>query len=411
MAIGHRMRRAVNVTLVLTAIAGTGWGGYETWAVLSARSEIDAACAELVPAGKVLRLPYAGGTVETKGEGIDPDRLEGECTAYSSEAGESLPDGGHRRFFTASVGIEPEADESTADWLHALDPDDRPYLDTPLGHGIPGIVTDSGVGVKLACTGGVRHRGTEVENVVATAVSTLHGYGSPFASGSQMGGPTRDLLASIAVDTANRMAERLGCADRLPQAPVGIPPAVEKVKPAKQADGTCAWYAKARRDQDVWLPDRAIGTPTDPEVWTEKCALLMSADGARKAERAGSKTKVDHMQEEGDWWASLQSWFGSSADRVVLHAPGDPSVSAEPGRAGRTDDRPGWWASSVCNGEPAVHTLSLGNHDYPLAATPHFAEIFRAYVQDVAARRGCTGLVLPDAAAFRSAFVEDADES
>ncbi|MER7172532.1 hypothetical protein [Streptomyces mesophilus] len=34
-----------------TAVAGAGWGGYETYAVLP---EVNATCAELVPAGKTL---------------------------------------------------------------------------------------------------------------------------------------------------------------------------------------------------------------------------------------------------------------------------------------------------------------------------------------------------------------------
>lgn len=59
-----------------------------------------------------------------------------------------------------------------------------------------------------------------------------------------------------------------------------------------------------------------------------------------------------------------------------------------------------WWASSVCDGKPAIHTLSLGNRSYGKHAARHFEPVFRAYVEDVTRRRGCTDVRLPDADAF-----------
>ncbi|WP_199552529.1 hypothetical protein [Streptomyces sp. N35] len=340
--IGERVRRAVNVALCLTAVVGTGWGGYETYSVLSARSEINAACAGLVPVGK--------------GEG-------------------------ERTFFEAFVTLEPDTRPVQPDEHWAFERSYRPTVDTPLGHGIPGLASDSGVKVKLTCAGKVRRNGAPVEEITAYAGSTTTGYTPVFKGRGQVSGDTRDVLASIAVDVANRTAERLGCESRLPDAPAGIPQAVEDLTPAPRASGTCGWYAKAR-DQDVLLPDRVVGTRADPDVWTESCGLLMSQVGASQA-RADGYGDLDPLARDQNWSASLDSWFGTEAENVTLPRLGtDDPVEAAPGKAGRSDEKPAWWASSVCHGKPAVHTLVLGGAAYAERAAPHFAKIFRAYAED-----------------------------
>src|SRR5262249_6495452 len=110
-------------------------------------------------------------------------------------------------------------------------------------------------------------------------------------------------------------------------------------------------------------------------------------------------TYLDPPEEPADWWASTESFFGESATNVQLHEVGFDATHAEPGKAGRAAKSAAWWASSICHGEPAVHTLTIG-FPYRIGATAHFEPVFRAYVQDVAKRRGCTDVKFPAASDF-----------
>ncbi|MGP3923872.1 hypothetical protein [Streptomyces sp. 8N616] len=407
-----RLRKVVNVLVVCTAVVGIGWSGTELWTYAANRLAIDEACAGLVSPGKITALPYGEGRIEHNDSAIDLDTASGRCELFSTSAGEAA-DASKRMFFTASVAVEPEAatEETDPPWDTLVDRYDPTYLDHPLGGGIPGIVTDTGVGVKLPCAGGKKVQGSAVKNVVAGAVTTMDGF-DPLGSGHQMDQNTRDRLASIAVDTANNLGAKLGCRDRLPSPPGGIPPVEGELIAPESAKGTCAWYAKSGLDSGDWMPDQVMETRADGDVWTEKCGLALRQDTAREtwgkyAGKPGYEelAQRDAPRYEGDWWATAQSWFGESAKDVRIDEIGTETTAAEPGRAGRSPEAPVWWASSVCDGEPAVHTLTLRD-SYALGAASRFEPVFRAYVADVAQRRGCTDVRFPKASAFTATFEE-----
>jgi hypothetical protein len=396
-----RKRNALNLLLCLAAVVGITGGGYQVWAVLAARHAINQACAGLVPAGEVTDLPLAGGRINHNANSINLNTFSGNCQLFSTEAGSAYHTStGERMFFSAYVSIEPGStvtrtddafDELTDQYFHA-------YLDAPLGGGISGIVTDSGVGVRLPCGSGVVVNGSDVENVVASAVSETSGAGTSNSNGG-MSQSTRDKLASIAVATANNAAEKLGCKHRLPAAPTAVPGVESKLITAASATGTCAWYGKARAgldDGSGWMPDRAVETRTDSDVWKEKCGLAMSQDAAaatwRKYHGKKGYTYLREVPEKpAEWWASFESFFGAPAKGVVAGSDETPIKQGTAGVLTRTNT---WWASSVCHGKPAVHTLTLG-YPYSIGATRRFEPLFRAYVKDVAARRGCTHLTFP----------------
>lgn len=89
----ERARKFVNVLLSLVAVAGIGWSGLEIWQVLYGRYQINEACAGLVPAGRVLALSPAGGSISHRvaAEGtIELNAgLPQDCEIFSTEAGRS----------------------------------------------------------------------------------------------------------------------------------------------------------------------------------------------------------------------------------------------------------------------------------------------------------------------------------
>ncbi|OKJ88197.1 hypothetical protein AMK31_12495 [Streptomyces sp. TSRI0107] len=52
------------------------------------------------------------------------------------------------------------------------------------------------------------------------------------------------------------------------------------------------------------------------------------------------------------------------------------------------------WASSTCDGEPALHTLTI-SYTYDGVIADRREALFEAYVADVTERRGCTEVKLP----------------
>ncbi|MDV6289247.1 hypothetical protein R2F25_19915 [Streptomyces sp. UP1A-1] len=110
MRIPDGVRRTVNVVLCLAAVVAVGWSGREIWLVWDGRRQIDAACAGLVPAGRVLALSEAGGTITHRAldeDSFDPDTgIAHDCEIFSTEAGERAgTDTGIRWFFTARMGV------------------------------------------------------------------------------------------------------------------------------------------------------------------------------------------------------------------------------------------------------------------------------------------------------------------
>ncbi|MBO1337356.1 hypothetical protein J3486_39785 [Streptomyces sp. VRA16 Mangrove soil] len=404
------MQKSFNVLLCLAAVGGIGWSGTEIWQVVGARHRIDAACAGLVPPGRVLALSPAGGTITHRAadEGtIQTDGLTSgqDCELFSSEAGEKYgTDGGERWFFTGAVGVLPGANDVIADdpLEELLDPYGGPtYPFQPLGGGIAGLVGDTGVVVRLPRPGG--KVGTErIQGLWARA--ELMDPGRPFTVRGQLSDSDRNVLAETAVITANRLAARVGCAQRLPDAPDDVPALPEGPVAAARADGTCAWYAASGLARDSRYPDQVLESRTDAKLWDEQCGLLLSDGRARSlyAAHASEHESLIDPGRPGQYFASLHTYSGPDATKVQLSSPGHDEAPdpATPGKAGRSNDEPVWWASSVCHGRPQIHTMTLG-YGYDRLMAPRLAKVFRAYVADVTARRGCTKVTFPSATAFR----------
>ncbi|GGL98101.1 hypothetical protein GCM10010129_47280 [Streptomyces fumigatiscleroticus] len=405
------VRKSVNVLLCLVAVAAIGWSGTQIWQVWDGRRQIDAACADLVPAGRVLALSPAGGTISHRvaDEGtIELDAaMPQDCELFSTEAGEKYgSDSGERWFFTGTVGVLPDhrpliADDPLTDLVDSSGGPTHPQQ--PLGGGIDGTVTDSGVTVQLPCAEGELD-GQSVEALWARA--ELTDPGPPFTEDGQLSAHDRDVLAETAVITANNLAGRLGCADRLPDPPRHVPALPEGPVAASRAEGTCAWYREAGFADRPNHPDQVLESRTDDGVWDERCGLVLSqsrANGLYTAE-SDDHDLLSRPDRPGDWFISLHTYSGEYAKNVELTSTGfdEAPEPAEPGGAGRSSEDPIWWASSVCAGQPQIHTLTaaLG---YDRVITPDLEKVFRAYVTDVTERRHCTDVVLPAATDFRDA--------
>ncbi|MEV5437165.1 hypothetical protein AB0K80_14250 [Streptomyces sp. NPDC052682] len=410
MRIPEGVRKGVNVLLCLVAVVGAGWSGHEIWQVVDARRQIDEACAGLVPAGRVLALSPAGGTITHRSaeEGMTDlgDGLPQDCELFSTEAGEKTgTKTGARLFFTGTVGVLPADRPQVADGPleDLVDPFGNPtHPPQPLGGGIAGLVTDSGVVVELPCAEG-EVNGRPVKALRARAELMT---GPPFTVNGQVGAHDRDVLAETAVITANNLADRLGCADRLPDPPQDIPALPEGPVPASRAEGTCSWYREAGFARDSRYPDQVLESRTDDRLWDERCGLVLG-DG-RAADlylaEADEHRSLTEPQLPGQWFVSLHTYSGEDAKNVLLTSTGSDEAPepAEPGGAGRSSEDPIWWASSVCAGRPQIHTMTLAL-GYATVMASETEKVFRAYVTDVTERRHCTDLVFPKHSDFRAA--------
>ncbi|AKZ56643.1 hypothetical protein SAM23877_3596 [Streptomyces ambofaciens ATCC 23877] len=410
MRVPDGVRRSVNVLLCLAAVVAIGWSGREIGRVWDARRQIDEACAGLVPAGRVLALSPAGGRITHRqaeegvidlGAGTAQD-----CEIFSTEAGEKNgEDRGGRWFFTGAVGVLPADRPTVADGPleDLVDSGGGPtHPDQPLGGGIAGRVTESDVVVQLPCAGG-RLNGRPVKALWARA--SLQSPAPRFTDGGQLGAHDRAVLAETAVLTANNLAGRVGCADRLPDPPADVPALPEGPVPAARAEGTCAWYREGGFARRPELPDQVVESRTDDRLWDERCGLVLgeSRAGALYLAEADDHEYLIRPDSPGQWFVSLHTYAGEDAKNVLLTSTDlreDPEP-ATPGRAGRSSEDPIWWASSVCDGEPQIHTMSLAL-SYHRLVTPRMEQVFRAYVEDVTARRHCTDLVFPEKPAFRA---------
>ncbi|WP_306191873.1 hypothetical protein [Streptomyces sp. MK5] len=396
MPVPQRLRKPVISLACLVAVVAIGWSGTHVWHTWRAHQKIDEACAGLVPAGRVLALSPAGGTIShrTAEEGtIELDAgMPQDCEIFSTKAGEAYrTHSGERWFFTGAVGVLP-SDETwkPEDWMDRPLRDQGPnYPDEPLGGGIAGVVTNSGVTVELPCAEG-KASGQSIKALWARA--TLEARKPPFTEDGQVTSHDRDTLARIAVDTANNLAERLGCADRLPAPPENIPALPKGPIPAARAEGTCAWYREGGFARQDGFPDQVLEARTDGKLWDERCLLVLSgahADGLWRDEADTRHHHPPHPDMVGEWWVSLHTYSGEQAKKVA---------ETVPGKAGHSDDF-GWWASSVCDGKPQIHTMTTAYGYEELRKTP-FEQVFRAYVSDVAARRDCTDTTLPASSTF-----------
>ncbi|MEV7796100.1 hypothetical protein AB0O68_29515 [Streptomyces sp. NPDC087512] len=405
MRVPDGVRTAVNVLLCLAAVVATGWSGREIWLVWDGRRQIDAACGGFVPAGRVLALSEAGGTITHRrldDDSFDPATgIPRDCEIFSTEAGERHGSStGSRWFFTGEMGVLPTDRPRVVDnpVEDLVDPrGGRTHPSQPLGGGIAGTVTDNDVTVQLPCEGGTA-KGRPVEALWARAALLSR-------VASEERAHDRDVLAETAVIMANNLADRLGCADRLPDAPDHAPDLSEGPVPAARAEGTCAWYGKSGLAERSPYPDTVVESRTDDGVWDERCGLVLG-DGRARSLYLSEADRHDWLSEPqlaGQWSVSLHTYSGPVAENLHLtRTYGDEAPEpAAPGKAGRSAGEPIWWASSVCDGRPQIHTMAVAT-GYDRLVAPRMEQVFRAYVDDVTARRHCTDTVLPESSAFRA---------
>lgn len=395
-----------------TAWAGIGLSVYAGWLTAddmrdraSSERDIGVACAGLVSGSEVMDLQ--GGMVRAKagdhGDGFTLDGPEphGSCTLYKvpgpgkstglltlvvrgSSASEPL------NWIGDTGGLEPFYGDGDDDDVTAVA--DRLPQPGPIGDGTLGRYGNGYTTIRAVCGTGSRTTVPKLLNVTARA-----DYDDVSAADSER-------VARIARSAAEKVTDRIGCRTRLPALPDRLAPVSPALRPAKAADGTCRWFARHLRERGQGhLPDRALAAPAPATNPVEGCLLAVSpnqvgriaqdldGDGRRYARSA-----VTHSP----WWLRSTSYFGPEAHTVGYDDLGTQDVLIEAGTAGHANGA--WWASSVCDGEPALHTLSAG-YTYDNVLSPQvLSDLFRAYVDDITERRGCTRITYPDAKDFRN---------
>lgn len=100
------------------------------------------------------------------------------------------------------------------------------------------------------------------------------------------------------------------------------------------------------------------------------------------------------------WWLRTASYFGAEAGTVGYDTFTSKDAIIKTGTAGHASGA--WWASSTCNGKPALHTLTSSYAYDNMLAPQTLSSLFRAYVDAITKQRGCTHVTYPDAKDFRS---------
>ncbi|PWI16535.1 hypothetical protein DI272_21965 [Streptomyces sp. Act143] len=406
---GGRLSDRLNRLVVIAAVLGIGAGGWGLWLETDealdradSREKITRACEGLVDPDKVLGLN--GGTDRARpGSGTDDVMFDldistplatmpTDCVIY--RVGE--PETSYEHFLLSVWATPSDAYAHIADgsddpfdvWTRRGSDDVTQEADRsaayPLGDGRLGTYGDNSVSVKAGCANEPEGK----TSVNALAVARYAADGSPLSDAD------RRTLAELARTAAERLADRTGCTAELPALPAELPPTSRRLTAADTAEGTCAWYAALLRHRDRGrLPDRALGAPAGAHSSEESCLLAVSDDEAG-AIWSGLSEKERGRKPYTPWWLKAESYFGDEAGEVVAEGLGDEQRSLDPGTTGVDTEAGVWWASSTCGGEPAVHTLTV-RYPYEKYIRPHLRELFRAYVDDVAARRACTGLEFP----------------
>ncbi|MFF8387356.1 hypothetical protein ACF053_27450 [Streptomyces kanasensis] len=208
----------------------------------------------------------------------------------------------------------------------------------------------------------------------------------------------RDRLTRIARSATAELADRLGCRTRLPALPdAPSAPVPSALRPARTAEGTCSWFARHIRERGQGrLPDRALAVPARTANPADGCLLAASPEQVGRIAEGLAGERLESARDAltiSPWWLRAASYFGAEAGSVGYQVPGGEVKRIEAGTGGHTIDI--WWASSLCGGKPALHTLS-SNYPYgDVVGSRAMSDLFRAYVADTAKRRGCTRVADP----------------
>jgi hypothetical protein len=129
----------------------------------------------------------------------------------------------------------------------------------------------------------------------------------------------------------------------------------------------------------------------------ESCLLAVSPDQVGHIAASlleDARQYADGGRSYSPWWVRSASYFGAEAKSVGLDDLFDKERIIKPGTAGHSTTA--WWASSLCNGKPALHTLSAAHIYDHLLDDRTLTTLFHAYVADITERRGCTHVTYPD---------------
>ncbi|MEV4339811.1 hypothetical protein [Streptomyces sp. NPDC049590] len=392
------------------------WGGiglslYAGWLTVgdvrdraAGERAIAQACDRLVSGAAVMDLH--GGTVRARPseyDRIDVREPRSSCTVYQASGS-----GGTTGLFTLAVrgsdkteplnwigdDTEPFALRDAAERTAKTDLTAVADLRTeprPLGDGTLGWYGNRYATVRAECGPGSSAAAPPLLHITAGA------------DYDDVSGADRARLARIARSAAENLTHRIGCRTRLPALPGGQPAPVPTVlRSARSAGGSCAWFAGyLRRPGHGPLPDRALAVPVRDTTPLESCLLAVSPGQVRHTAGGLPEDKrelADGAVTHSPWWLRMATYTGAEAHAVGFDPLDGEDVVIEPGTAGHTHDA--WWASSVCGGEPAVHTLSTSYAYDDALGGRTVSALFRAYVDDFTERRGCTRVKYPDAADF-----------
>ncbi|MFJ5074163.1 hypothetical protein ACIP8Z_06105 [Streptomyces sp. NPDC088553] len=396
-----------------TACGGIALSLYAGWLTFddirdraSSERDISAACDQLVSGAAVMDLQ--GGMVRAKAgdhpDRLDVDALPGSCTVYK------VPGPGRTKaLFGLTVRVS-----SPSEPLHRIgdDSDLEPFRDSsgrqkadvtaiadrrpeprPIGDGTLGHYGDWYTTVRAECGPGSRATAPKLLNVTARA------------DYDDVSAADRERLARIARSAAEALTGRIGCESALPALPEQPLPSVPSgLRPARAADGSCRWFARhIQRQGQGRLPDRALATPAPDAAPVESCLLAVGPDQVgRIADDLPDDTRDDARGAltHSPWWLRTASYFGTEANTVGYDDRGSHDKIITPGTAGHA--RGAWWASSICDGKPALHTLSASYTYDDVLGPQTLSALFRAYVGDITKRRGCTHVTYPEAKDFRT---------
>ncbi|WP_433446738.1 hypothetical protein ACQPXS_03360 [Streptomyces sp. CA-142005] len=397
----------------------TAWGGiglslYAGWLTVddvrdraSSERDIGAACDGLVPGAEVMDLQ--GGMVRAKGsdyDRLDVRQLPDSCAVYK------VPGPGKTTSLFTLV-VRGSAPAKPLNWIgddSRLEPfydsygmegsqkrdvtavaDRRPEAQ-PVGDGTLGWYGNRYTTVRAECGPGSSATAPELLHVTARA------------DYDDVSAADRQRLARIARSATKVLADRIGCRTRLPALPGRqLAQAPSVLRPARAAGGSCRWFARHIKEQGQGrLPDRALAVSVREANPVESCLLAVSPDqvsriavGLHGDKREFARSALTHSP----WWLRTASYFGTEARTVGYDGIVDEEKIIKRGTAGHTSG--GWWASSICDGKPALHTLSSSYTYDEVLDSRTLSALFHAYVGTITKQRGCSHVAYPEAGDFR----------
>lgn len=414
---GGRARNAFNRLVAATAVVGIGASGWGVWLEAEeyqdrqiSRERITEACGGLVDPDRVLGLHGGTATILPPRSLEDTfvlDLLPGDCVIH--RVGDPGTSYGH---FAMSVHTNPgdygvnrvgDALRPFDEQIDALDVEDVTRVadhapDYPLDHpadddGSLGHYNDDSATFKVTCK-------TAEDGVTSVNVRTEARY-------DDVSLRDRQTIIELAAGAAYKVADHIGCTPeaRYPASFGRLWISDPKLRKATESKGSCGWYDEFLGGEDLGvLPDRALETPVPGEhSFKETCLLAASPAHVERVWPASPEgdRRLDSVLSHSPWWLETDSFYGDEAGRVVAEGWGGGATTVSPGTAGRADLADVWWASSTCDGRPAVHTLSV-SISYARVIEPRLRTLFKAYVDDITAAHDCTAIKFPAPSAFAS---------